>query len=98
MNNSKIAIITDSSCDIPKEYLEKHQVFILPLHVSMPEGDYLDGVNISPQEVYSRMPEVVPSTSQPSPGDIKELFEQLKREGYQEAIAVCISSWTKWNF
>ena len=38
------------------------------------------------------MPEVIPSTSQPSPGDIRQLFVQIKEEGYSEAIAVCISS------
>ena len=92
MKNANIAIITDSSCDIPKEYIEKHHIFMLPLHVNMPDGHYLDGVDITPEEVYARMPEVVPSTSQPSPGDIKQLFEQIKKEGYKEAIAVCISS------
>lgn len=92
MKIGNIAIITDSSCDIPKEYIISHHIFVLPLHVNMPDGHYLDGVDITPEEVYARMPEVVPSTSQPSPGDIKQLFEQIKKEGYTEAIAVCISS------
>jgi len=92
MDRGNIAIITDSSCDIPKEYIKQHNIFVLPLHINMPEGQYLDGVDISPEEVYARMPKVVPSTSQPSPGDIKQLFERIKKEGYKEAIAVCISS------
>lgn len=92
MTKGNIAIITDSSCDIPKEYIEQHHIFVLPLHINMPEGHYLDGVDITPEEVYSRMPKVVPSTSQPSPGDIKQIFELIKKEGYKEAIAVCMSS------
>jgi DegV family protein with EDD domain len=92
MTREAYAIITDSSCDIPKEYIEQHHIFVLPLQINMPEGHYLDGVDITPEEVYSRMPKVVPSTSQPSPGDIKQLFEQIKKEGYKEAIAVCMSS------
>jgi DegV family protein with EDD domain len=92
MENGKIAIITDSSCDIPKEYIEENHVFVLPLQVNMPDGEYLDGINITPEEVYSRMPEVIPTTSQPSPGQVMELLDKIKDEGYQEAIAICMSS------
>lgn len=92
MKKGNIAIITDSSCDLPKDYIKEHNIYVLPLHIHMPDGHYLDGVDITPEEVYSRMPKVVPTTSQPSPGDIKQLFERLKKEGYKEAIAVCISA------
>jgi DegV family protein with EDD domain len=92
MTKNTIAIITDSSCDIPKNYIEQHHIFVLPLQVNMPEGQYYDGVDITPDEVYSRMPKVIPSTSQPSPGYVQQVFEQIKKEGYQEAIAVCMSA------
>jgi len=86
------AIITDSTGDIPKEYLEQHHVFLIPLQVHMPQGQYLDGVDITPDEVYERMPEVIPTTSQPAPEYVQQVFEQIKAEGYKEAIAFCISS------
>jgi len=92
MTKSTIAIITDSSCDIPRDYILQHHIFVLPLQVNMPEGQFFDGVDITPDEVYSRMPKVIPSTSQPSPGHVQQLFERIKEEGYQEAIAVCMSS------
>jgi DegV family protein with EDD domain len=92
MTKGTIAIITDSSSDIPRDYIEQHHIFVLPLQVNMPEGQYYDGVDITPDEVYSRMPKVIPSTSQPSPGYIQQVFQRIKEEGYQEAIAVCISS------
>lgn len=93
MVKGKIAIITDSSCDIPRDYLEEHNIFVLPLHINMPNGqNYLDGVNITPDEVYAGMPNVIPSTSQPAPEDIMQIFEKVKSAGYSEAIAVCISS------
>lgn len=92
MTKGTIAIITDSSCDIPRDYIEQHHIFVLPLQVNMPEGQYYDGVDITPDEVYSRMPKVIPSTSQPSPGYVQQVFERIKKEGYQEAIAVCMSS------
>ncbi len=92
MTKNTIAIITDSSCDIPRDYILQHHIFVLPLQVNMPEGQFFDGVDITPDEVYSRMPKVIPSTSQPSPGHVQQLFERIKEEGYQEAIAVCMSS------
>ena len=92
MIKSTIAIITDSSCDIPRDYIEQHHIFVLPLQVNMPEGQYFDGVDIAPDEVYARMPKVIPSTSQPSPGYVQQVLEQIKEEGYQETIAVCMSS------
>lgn len=92
MTGNKIAIITDSSCDIPRDYIEQHHIFVLPLQVNMPEGRFFDGVDITPDEVYSRMPKVIPSTSQPSPGYVQQVFEQIKEEGYREAIAICMSA------
>ena len=92
MVKSTIAIITDSSCDIPRDYIEQHHIFVMPLQVNMPDGQYYDGVDITPDEVYARMPKVIPSTSQPSPGYVQQVLERIKGEGYQEAIAVCMSS------
>lgn len=89
---SKIAIITDSSCDLPKEYIKENKIFVLPLQVNMPNGSFLDGVNITPEDVYKVMPDVVPTTSQPSPEDVMKLFEQVKKEGYTQAIVVSISA------
>lgn len=64
----------------------------MPLQINMPDGQYYDGVDITPDEVYARMPKVIPSTSQPSPGYVQQVLERIKGEGYQEAIAVCMSS------
>ena len=49
MNKNTIAIITDSTSDLPKEYLEKHHIFMIPLHVHTPKGQFLDGVDITPR-------------------------------------------------
>lgn len=89
---SKIAIITDSSCDLPKDFVEENKVFVLPLQVNMPSGSYLDGINITPEDVYNVMPEVIPTTSQPSPDDVMNLFEKVKKEGCTQAIIVSISA------
>jgi DegV family protein with EDD domain len=91
-NQSTIAIVTDSISDLPREYVEKHRIFIMPLTVNVPEGQLLDHIEITPDEVFARMPAVIPTTSQPNPDYVMQVFERIKEEGYSEAIVVCASS------
>ena len=92
MNKQKTAIIMDSGGDITREVCEECGIRILPLHVIYPEKDYLDGIDIDPKMVYERFPGEFPSTSTPSVAEVTDLFDELKAEGYEKAIAICISS------
>lgn len=90
---SKIAIVTDSTCDLDRELAEKLNIHILPLKVVFSqEEQYQDGIEITPEEVYARMPHETPSTSMPGPGEIKALFQRLKEEGYTQIVAIHIST------
>ncbi|MEG6522724.1 DegV family protein [Desulfotomaculum sp. 1211_IL3151] len=89
----KVAIITDSTSDLDKEVVEKYNINVLPLKVIYSEQEeYLDRVNIEPQEIYDRMPGEVPSTSLPSPASIISLFKKLEEEGFTHIISIHISS------
>lgn len=89
----KVAIITDSTCDLDKEVVEKYNINVLPLKVIYSEQEeYLDRVNIEPQEIYDRMPGEIPSTSLPSLANITNLFKQLEEEGFTHIISIHISS------
>ncbi|NLG24711.1 MAG: hypothetical protein GX558_05100, partial [Clostridiales bacterium] len=56
MQREPIAIITDSSCDLPAEFVEAQEnLYILPLQLIYPEGNYRDGVEIDAIAVYDRM-------------------------------------------
>lgn len=88
----KIALITDSTSDLPKEIQEKYNIKVLPLHVIYKDAVYSDGVDITPEEVYNSLPREIPSTSLPSIGKIIELFQRLKEEGYRDIISIHISS------
>lgn len=57
MNRQKIAVLTDSCCDIPAEIAAENDIFILPLKIIYPEGEYSDGVDISADQIYQRMPD-----------------------------------------
>lgn len=88
----KIAIVSDSTSDLPLESINKYNIRVLPLRVIYTDGEYRDRVDITPEEIYSRFEEEVPTTSLPSPQDTVDLLNQLKQEGYTHVIVVTISS------
>lgn len=92
MNKQKTAILVDSCCDVPKEYLEKYNMYLLPLKVIYKNEEFLDGVTITPEEVYRRLDEEIPTTSLPEGRDIIRVFDEIKKDGYENVIIISISS------
>ena len=90
--NEKIAIMTDSTSDIPKQIVEQYGIQVVPLRILYKDIEYKDQVEITAEEVYKRLPIEVPSTSLPSPRDVLDLFERLKKEGFTHVLAIHISS------
>ena len=88
----KIANKTDSTSDIPKEIAEKYGIQVVPLKILYKTREYRDQVDISSEEVYERLAVEVPSTSLPSPGDVLELWDRLKQEGFTHVLAIHLSS------
>lgn len=79
-------IVSDSACDLSKEYLEKHDVTIVPLSVSFDGKTYYrDGVDITRDECYQRMvddPKLFPKTSLPSVESYAEVFRNYVEQGF----------------
>lgn len=92
MKNTDIALIVDSCTDVPPSFIEEYGMYVVPLIVNYKNESFLDKVTISPQEVYDRFAEEVPTTSTPSPASAKEIFEQVIADGYTKAVVVTISS------
>jgi len=88
----KIALITDSTCGVPQEYVDKYNVHVLRLKIIYKDREYIDGLDISPEEVYDRLEEELPTTSMPSVQDAEDLFERLIKKGYTHAVILTISS------
>lgn len=88
----KIAILTDSTAYFPDELLEKYDVHVIPLIVNWNDESYLDNVDITPEVFYDRLTKEknLPTTSQPSAGAFKEVFDGLK-EDYSGIVAILIS-------
>lgn len=79
-------IVSDSACDLSKEYLEKHDVTIVPLSVSF-DGEiyYRDGVDITRDQCYQKMvddPKLFPKTSLPSVESYAEVFRNYVEQGF----------------
>lgn len=93
-NMDKIAIITDSTSDLSGVLVaENKNLRVIPLKVNFQEETYTEGVDITNEEFYEKLEkaEVLPTTSQPSPGEFIALYEELLAEGYDSIISIHIS-------
>lgn len=84
-----IALVTDSSCDLPKDILDKYQVHLVPIHLHVGEDHYLDKITIEPEQFYDLLPKTsqYPSTSQPNAEEFKNLYRFLVSH-YDSVIAL----------
>lgn len=73
-----VKIISDSTCDLSKELIKQYKIEILPLHILLGEDEYLDGVNITPDEIYawSDANKTTPKTSAVGLKEAEELFRK----------------------
>lgn len=88
----KVAIITDSCADVPAEYIEKYDIYVLPMVVLCDGEEFKDGITITAQDVYKKQIDQVVKTASPSGKDILNTFEIIKQKGYTHVIAVLLAS------
>ncbi len=91
----KIQIITDGSCDLPKELTKEKDIKVVPFYVSFDGEIYLKEMEeLDIREFYQKMvdhPNVFPKTSMPSVDDYYQVFEPLAKEGVP-MICICITT------
>jgi DegV family protein with EDD domain len=89
----KIAVLTDSTAYIPEEIRKALDIHVIPLNVVWGERSYLDNVDITPEVFYEMLQKEpdLPTTSQPSAGAFKQVFEELSKN-YAGVVAVLISA------
>ncbi len=94
MSTHKIALITDSTSDIPPEIVRQYDIRVVPQILIWGTEELRDNVTITPEDFYKRLPNdpAHPTTSQPVPKDFLEFYEQAKRDGAEEIVAICISN------
>lgn len=92
MKVKKVSIISDSTCDLSKELLEKYDITVFPLHIHLGEKEYADGIDITTEEIYQWSEETkeTPKTSALSLFDAKEYIKRALEKS-EEVIVFCIS-------
>lgn len=90
---SKIAIVTDTTSYLSKEWMDQYHIHHVPLSVNFGSKSYREGLDLTTEEFYKQLEteKELPTTSQPAIGDFIELYERLAEE-YDEAIAIHLSS------
>ena len=75
--NTMIKILSDSTCDLSKEIINKYNIGIIPLYVRLGEKEYLDGIDIAPEILYKWSDEhgETPKTAAPSVDDILKFID-----------------------
>lgn len=87
-----VKIISDSTCDLSQELLDKYEISILPLHILLGDTECEDGINITPDEIYNWSEEhkMTPKTSAPAMDRAVDLLQPYV-EKRQEVICFAIS-------
>ena len=89
----KIAIATDTNSGITAIEGEKLGVFVLAMPVNLEETIHYEGIDITSEQLYDAMRQHRDvSTSQPSPGQLMELWDGILAKGYDEIVYIPMSS------
>jgi DegV family protein with EDD domain len=85
-----IGFVTDSTADIPSDMAIQMGIEIVPALVNISGKSYADGVEISREEFYTRLPGLKPSptTSAPSVGSFQERYEKLFKAGVDSILSI----------
>lgn len=92
MNKEKIALLVDSGTDVPQSVVDQYGIYMLPLNIIYKNRVYTDKVDITPEQVYERLDQEIPSTSLPDGEAVTKVFEQIQSDGFEKVLAVTISS------
>lgn len=90
----RIAIVTDSTADIPSEISEELKISVIPNILVIKGKEYLDGKSITREEYYSQLPTLTPppTTAAPSSGMFSEIYERLFKSGVQHICSIHAAS------
>jgi len=93
VERSGIALVTDSVCDLPQVFLTEKRIWVIPLRMAFGEEEFLDRVEITPNQFYRRLARSkdLPKTSQPAPAEFLLLYRYLARH-YAGILSIHLSA------
>ncbi len=92
IGNEKVALVTDTSCDLSEEQLRQYDIRTVALRIATSRGELRDRLEINPDSLYALMKTELPKTSLPLPEDVSSLYRSLAEEGCTRILHVTISS------
>ncbi len=92
MSKAKVAIVTDSTANLPVDIIAEHNIYVIPQILNWEGNSLLDQIDISTEEFYQRLAQSkdLPKTSQPAPGQFTEHFMKVA-EGADSIVAIFVS-------
>ncbi len=89
-----VRIVTDSTCDLPAETNDPYGIHVVPLYINVGRQGYLDGIDITREEFYNRLPVYPeqPTTAVPSIERFRAAYNTLADEGAHEVLSIHIAS------
>jgi len=90
----QVALVTDSTCDIPQEWRKKYDISVVPSIIIFGEDQYIDGIDITAEQFYERLPKekTHPTTSHPSPADFLQAYTEAIKKGAQQILTIVVAS------
>jgi len=94
MVQHRIALMTDSTCDIPDELVHEYDITVIPCYVIWNNEQFRDHIDLSSEAFYERLVSdpIYPSTAHPSSETFRMLFEQAAGNGAEEIVILTVSS------
>jgi DegV family protein with EDD domain len=88
-----VRIVTDSTCDLPAETIARYGIHVIPLYIHVGRQSYLDGIDMTRQAFYTRLPTFPehPTTAVPSIERFRAAYNALADEGADEVLSIHIS-------
>lgn len=89
----KIKVVTDSVCDLPVELAREYGISIVPVYINIENQSYLDGIDLSRSDYYSRLSEysISPTTSAPGPAAFLQAYNQAADDGAEAIISIHVA-------
>jgi DegV family protein with EDD domain len=95
---SRIAFVTDTTCNLPDQLIQSHNIAIVPVYVIFGDQSFKDYVELQPVEFYRRLVDYkaagkgMPTTSQPTPEDFRVCYAALAQQGFTDIISIHVTA------
>jgi DegV family protein with EDD domain len=95
---SRIAFVSDTTCNMPDELIQSHDISIVPVYVIFGDQSFKDYIELKPVDFYRQLAKYkasgkgMPTTSQPTPEDFRLCYAALAQQGFTDIISIHVTA------